>query len=311
MTNSASRNNDIHETKESLHMATSWSNDYRRNDQRFGAVDEEAVRRRRHSAAFWKSPRCRTRRGRRYIDVNIGPRSPEFMAEMVEKIQGVTAKPLSIDTPDPVIAEAGLKAYDLARAGGKKPIINSISALRAGMFDLYKIQPFKPILLVSENVVDGRSKPCHTAQETFEAAHQSGEDVPHPLPRRDERRLHHRPRHRPDRQRFGGQHPPADRRDGDDPRRPDFFDGFHASVGLSNFTVMLPPKRPDGSPVKGALESAFLTKAMPLGLDMVIGSVKRNYEKLAPDHPAMMCLEECLKLKGFDVLMRVREFYTS
>ncbi len=74
---------------------------------------------------------------------------------------------------------------------------------------------------------------------------------------------------------------------------------------------MLPPKRPDGSPVKGALESAFLTKAMPLGLDMVIGSVKRNYERLAPEHPAMVCLEECLKLKGFDVLMRVREFYSS
>ena len=44
---------------------------------------------------------------------------------------------------------------------------------------------------------------------------------------------------------------------------------------------------------------------------MVIGSVKRNYEKLAADHPAMTCLEECLKLKGFDVLMRVRAFYTS
>jgi 5-methyltetrahydrofolate--homocysteine methyltransferase len=90
-----------------------------------------------------------------------------------------------------------------------------------------------------------------------------------------------------------------------------FFAGCHASVGLSNFTVMLPPKRPDGSPVKGALESAFLTKAMPLGIDMVIGSVKRNYELLAADHPAMQCLNECLKLTGFDVLMRVREFYTT
>ena len=56
------------------------------------------------------------------------------------------------------------------------------------------------------------------------------------------------------------------------------FAGTHASVGLSNFTVMLPSKRADGTPVKGPLESAFLTKAMPLGLDMVIGSVKRNYE---------------------------------
>jgi hypothetical protein len=48
---------------------------------------------------------------------------------------------------------------------------------------------------------------------------------------------------------------------------------------------------------------------MPLGLDMVIGSVKRKYETLAPDHPAVVCLDECLKLQGFDVLMRVREFY--
>jgi 5-methyltetrahydrofolate corrinoid/iron sulfur protein methyltransferase len=249
-------------------------------------------------------------KGAGYIDVNIGPRSPEFMADMVRKIQGVTSKPLSIDTPDPVIAEAGLKAYDLARAGGKKPIMNSISALRAGMFDLYKIQPFKPILLVSENVVDGRSKPCHTAQETFEAAHSlvkmfltrcpgaTNNDCIidpgiAPIGSDSEGNIH---RLVAAMEMIHGDH---------------FFDGFHASVGLSNFTVMLPPKRPDGSPVKGALESAFLTKVMPLGLDMVIGSVKRNYEKLSPDHPAMMCLEECLKLSGFDVLMRVREFYTS
>jgi 5-methyltetrahydrofolate corrinoid/iron sulfur protein methyltransferase len=58
-------------------------------------------------------------KGAAYIDVNIGPRSPEFMADMVRKIQEVTAKPLSIDTPDPAIAKAGLEAYQLDRAGGK------------------------------------------------------------------------------------------------------------------------------------------------------------------------------------------------
>jgi 5-methyltetrahydrofolate corrinoid/iron sulfur protein methyltransferase len=249
-------------------------------------------------------------KGAGYIDVNVGPRSPEFMAEMVKKIQGVTAKPLSIDTPDPAIARAGLTAYDLKRAGGKKPIINSISALRAGMFDLYKIQPFKPILLVSENVIDGKSKPCHTIQETYEAAKQlvgmflsrcpgaTNDDCIidpgiAPIGSDSEGNIH----------RLIG----AMKLIHADP----YFTGFHASVGLSNFTVMLPSKRPDGSPVKGALESAFLTRAMPLGLDMVIGSVKRNYERLTPDHPAMQCLDECLKLSGFDVLMRVREFYTS
>jgi 5-methyltetrahydrofolate--homocysteine methyltransferase len=91
----------------------------------------------------------------------------------------------------------------------------------------------------------------------------------------------------------------------DDPQ----FKGVHMSVGLSNFTVMLPPKRGDGSPTKGPLESAFLTMAMPLGLDHVIGSVKRKYETLTPDHPAMQCLTDCLKLDGFDVIMRVQEFY--
>ena len=254
--------------------------------------------------------RSQDEKGAAYIDVNIGPRSPEFMAEMVKKIQGVTAKPLSIDTPDVEIARAGLRAYDLDRAGGQKPILNSVSALRVGMFDLYKIQPFKPILLVSENVINGQSKACHTAQETYEAARYlvktflaqcsgatNGDCIIDPgiapIGSDTEGNLH----------RLIGalelMHNDAS------------FAGCHRSVGLSNFTVMLPPKRPDGSPVKGPLENAFLAKAMPLGLDMVIGSVKRNYERLDTNHPAMLCLEECLKLKGFDVLMRVREFYTS
>lgn len=244
--------------------------------------------------------------GAAYIDVNVGPRSPEFMAEMVAKIQQVTARPLSIDTPDPAIAKAGLEAYNLDRAGGKKPVINSISALRTAMFELHRIQPFRPILLVSERVENGQSRACHTAEQTFEAAqgllaaaHQAGiatsDCIIDP-----------------------GIAPIGSDSEGNlkrlltamalihaDPR----FAGCHMSVGLSNFTVMLPPKCADGSPVKGPLESAFLTKAMPLGLDMVIGSVKRKYELLKPDHPAMLCLEDVLKVGGFDAIMRVRDFY--
>jgi cobalamin-dependent methionine synthase I len=261
-------------------------------------------------AGILEIARMQDEKGAAYIDVNVGPRPAEFMAEMVEKIQGVTSKPLSIDTPDPALAEAGLRAYNPARAGGQKLIVNSISALRAEMFDLYKIRPFKPILLVSESVVDGRAKPCHSAEETYAAAQYlvktflarcggaTNDDCIidpgiAPIGSDSEGNIHrlvaameliHKDRN---------------------------FAGCHASVGLSNFTVMLPSKRPDGSPVKGALESAFLTKVMPLGLDTVIGSVKRNYELLSAEHPAMRCLEECLKLKGFDVLMRVREFYTS
>ena len=252
--------------------------------------------------------RSQDERGAGYIDVNIGPRSPAFMADMIAKIQSVTDKPLAIDTPDPEIARAGLEAYDPARAGGEKPILNSVSALRVDMFDLYVVRPFRPILLASEQVIDGQSRPCHTADETYAAAKflvdtfcrqcdgATNDDCIidpgiAPIGSDTEGNLHRLIA-------------ALELIQGDSEMA-----GVHASVGLSNFTVMLPPKRADGSPVKSALESAFLTKAMPLGLDMIVGSVKRKYRRLPPDDPAMLCLEACLKATGFDVLMCVREFY--
>jgi cobalamin-dependent methionine synthase I len=247
--------------------------------------------------------------GADYIDVNVGPRTAEFMADLVRKIQAVTAKPLSIDTPDPEIARAGLAAYDPDRAGGKKPVLNSISALRLEMFDLYAVQPFRPILLVSEQVVDGQSAPCHTAEETYRAAktllaaaRAEGLAIPN-----DDLIID------------PGIAPIGTDSEGNLKRLvaavemihndPDFA-GVHVSVGLSNFTVMLPAKRADGSPLKGTLESAFLTKTMPLGLDTIIGSVKRKYEILDAGHPAMACFEDVLAADGFDAIMRVREFYS-
>jgi 5-methyltetrahydrofolate--homocysteine methyltransferase len=228
---------------------------------------------------------------------------------MVKKIQSVTAKPLSIDTPDFDLAAAGLKACDKTRAGDKLPVLNSISPLRLKMFDLYKTQPFMPILLVSERMEQGQATPNLTAEETYRTAKQMlqtvrqlGYNIPNdqliidpgiaPIGSDSEGNL---------KRLIGALKMMHDDRD---------FAGAHRSVGLSNFTVMLPPKRADGSPTKGPLESAFLTIAMPLGLDHVIGSVKRKYELLPPDHPAMQCLNDCLKLEGFDVIMRVQEYYS-
>jgi cobalamin-dependent methionine synthase I len=247
-------------------------------------------------------------KGAAYIDVNVGRRSSAFMAEMVKKIQAVTAKPLSIDTPDIEIAAAGLHAYDRARAGGKPPILNSISPLRMQMFDLCKIQPIMPILMISERVEGKESLPCRTAEETYLAAKQMLQAVRQLDSSIANDRLIFDPGIAP----VGSDAEGNLKRllDGmklihDDPA----FRGCHFSVGLSNFTVMLPAKRADGSPVKGPLESAFLTLAMPLGLDMCIGSVVRKYELLPDGHPALVCLKEILTLEGFDAVMRVRDFY--
>ena len=252
--------------------------------------------------------RFQDEKGAAYVDVNVGTRPAEFMAEMVKTIQQVTARPLAIDTPDPEIAEAGLAAYDPDRAGGRKPILNSISPLRTGMFDLYRVQPFMPILLASEHVVDGHSKPCHTADQSHQAARFLVGQAKTSCPGLANTDCIIDPGIAPIGSDAGGNLKrlvTAMELIHNDPD----LSGVHVSVGLSNFTVMLPPKCADGSPLRSPLQSAFLTKAMPLGLDMVIGSVKRKYQLLASDHPAMQCLEDCLKLGGFEAIMRVREFY--
>jgi 5,10-methylenetetrahydrofolate reductase len=248
-------------------------------------------------------------KGAGYIDVNVGRRTPEFMADLIRKIQSITAKPVSVDTPDIDLAAAGLKAYDRKRAGGRLPILNSISPLRLKMFDLYKTQPFMPIMLVSERLERGEAAPNLTAEETYRTAKQMlqtvrqlGSGIPNnqliidpgiaPIGTDSEGNF----------KRLLG----ALKMIHDDPD----FAGVHRSVGLSNFTVMLPSRRADGSPVKGPLESAFLTLAMPLGLDMIIGSTVRKYELLSADRPAMVCLQDVLKLEGFDAIERIREFYS-
>ena len=239
----------------------------------------------------------------RYIDVNIGRRPPEFMAEVVRRVQSAVACPLSIDSPDGPTAKAGLEAL---APDAPMPILNSISPLRMEMFGLYAVRPFRPILLISENLQDGSAIPCRTAGETYAAAR-------HLLAAA---------------QRAGipvsdcifdpGIAPLATDTEGNLLRLMDTlrmmrgdpaFAGAHASVGLSNFTVMLPAKRADGSPVKAPLESAFLTRAMPLGLDHVVGSVTRGYQQLPEGHPALCCFDDCLAAGGYDSLFRVQEFY--
>jgi 5-methyltetrahydrofolate--homocysteine methyltransferase len=248
--------------------------------------------------------------GAAYIDVNVGPRTPGFMADIVKRIQEHVTLPLSIDTPDPEIAAAGLEAYDAARAGNRKPVLNSISEARLEMFDLYQRQPFIPILLITE----GKDQAGEMVMnKTAEQIHATAKSMMTHARTRIESVVNNELIFDP------GIMPIGSDSKGDFKRLMramtmihDDHDlaGVNMSVGLSNFTQMLPAKKPDGSPVKGPLESAFLTMAMPLGLNMVVGSVKRKYALLPDDHPAMQCLKDALKLEGVDVIMRVMMFYS-
>jgi len=249
-------------------------------------------------------------KGAAYIDVNVGSRSSSFMAEVVKRIQDHISLPLSIDTPDPELAAAGLETYNVERAGNKKPILNSISEARLEMFDLYKRQPFIPILLVTEGL-DGSGEMVmnKTAGQILSTAKSVVRIARNRIERVANEQLILDP----------GIMPIGSDSKGDFKRLMEAMalihhdtdlSGVRMSVGLSNFTAMLPSKRGDGSPVKSPLESAFLTMAMPLGLNTIIGSVSRKYSFLADDDPAMQCLKDVLKLEGVDIIMRVMMYFS-
>jgi len=254
--------------------------------------------------------RLQAGKGAAYIDVNVGSRSPEFMVDVVKKIQERVTLPLSIDTPDPAIAAAGLEAYDAERAGNRKPILNSISEARLEMFDIYKHQPFIPILLVTEGLNEAGEMVMHkTAAEILTTAKSMVSNARKRIDNLPNDQIILDP----------GIMPIGSDSKGDFKRlieamklihqEPDFA-GVNMSLGLSNFTAMLPSKRADGSPVKSPLESAFLTMAMPLGLNTIIGSVHRKYSILKEDDPAMQCLHDVLKLEGVNAIMRVMKYFS-
>jgi cobalamin-dependent methionine synthase I len=242
--------------------------------------------------------------------VNIGPRSPELMATLVRKIQEQVPLPLSIDTPDPAIAAAGLGAYQPELAGNKKPILNSISEARLKMFDLYAKQPFIPILLVTEGLdASGEMTMNKTAEQIHATARSLVKTARARVPGLTNDQVILDP----------GIMPIGSDSKGDFKRlmhaitlihQDKDLAGVNMSVGLSNFTAMLPTKRPDGSPVRGPLESAFLTLAMPMGLNAIIGSVRRQYALLKDDDPALQCLKDVLNLEGVEAVMRVMMFFS-
>ena len=178
------------------------------------------------------------------------------------------------------------------------------------MFEIYRDQPFMPILMSSER--SERGADCANANRTAEETRQTARALLEEAGRRIPGFTNDQAIIDPGIAPVGSDCESQLKRVLDslalihsDP----FFAGVHMSVGLSNFTVMLPSKRADGSPVKGPLESAFLTMAMPLGLDTIIGSMVRKYEILPEGHPALVCLQDILKLEGYDTLMRLKEFY--
>ncbi len=247
--------------------------------------------------------------GAAYIDVNIGLRSSDLMAKLVRSIQDVVSVPLCIDSPDLEIQKAGLNAYKPEKAAGQMPLVNSISELRLEFVELAKIQPVKFIVLCTESSIDGELKPNETGEEIFKAGLRVRAAIMEKCEYITNDDLFFDPGMGP----IGADMNGLTNATIDAVKlihESEELKGCHMSVGLSNFSVQLPPRTASGELVRTPLESAFLTLTNPLGMDHVIGSTKKKYKRLNPDHAALRAVTDILKLEGFDRLTRLQEFYT-
>ena len=124
--------------------------------------------------------------GARYLNVNIGARAltdAGFMVECIKAIQEVSDLPLSFDFPSLAVQRVCMEAYDLDKARGRLPVINSITEHRWDLMDLARDYKFQVILMASERVeqVDGVAVPvfgaARTVVDAFRFRNKIGVDV--------------------------------------------------------------------------------------------------------------------------------------
>ncbi|MCC7286736.1 MAG: dihydropteroate synthase [Burkholderiaceae bacterium] len=248
--------------------------------------------------------------GASILNVNAGAKAladPKFYAEIVRAIQAVVEVPLSLDCPDFDVLKVGLLAYDADRARGARPILNSISASRWHLAELLLVRPCKVILMSSERVESGRM-----------VANRSGDEV-HGVARRMVEKLADSYRMRNDdffidvsiaTLAADTEGLIAMALDGVRRVRVDStMAGVHIMGGLSNLPQHLPDRAVDGSDLKLQLECAFLTVAMPMGFDTVLGTPWRKYALLPDESFVLREFRRIVALRASEALMAVVGLY--
>lgn len=252
-------------------------------------------------------------KGAHYLTINFGDRAtgdPEFLIRLIRGVQAVVDLPLAFDYPHRSVQEVCLRTYDPGRARGRLPIVNSVTELRLDMVKLRNDHPFRLVIMASERVENGEELPNRTAQEIAQTARRVADRV-----------LNDGAGFKPDDLFIDvSLFPMASDTEGLTRRALEAIGligsdpamrGMHQLVGLSNLGIMLPKQARDGSRLSTKLESAFLTLAMPRGLDTVLGTPGREYQMLPEGDFVLRGFKEAIALEGFDTLLRLRELYQT
>lgn len=250
--------------------------------------------------------------GAAYLNINIGGRAlsdPSFMADVIRAIQDAVDIPLSFDFPSYEVQKLCLTTYDESRAGGRKPIINSISEHRADMLAALDIRPSRVIVMASERLEDGVGKPNKTAEQVHAVTRRLTDTLVtrHGLALDDIIADVSISTLASDTEGLTRMALDGIRLIGADPE----LAGIHMMGGISNIGMMLPKKTVHGTTLGNGIERAFLTIARPLGFDTVLGTPWHNYAPLPDDDFILEVFREAIGQKGTAALRTVRKLYAA
>jgi cobalamin-dependent methionine synthase I len=244
------------------------------------------------------------------LDVTVGSRGYQdahFLTEVVKALQAAVDVPLCFDYPSAAVQEVCLKAYDPAKASGRKPLVNSLAETRQEMFELLKIRPFQVILMASERLEDGAPKSNKLTSEVVGVARRMTAKLTreHGFPRGDifvDVTIHSLVS---DLEGLTKMALDAIRSIAQEPE----LNGVHIIGGLTNIGNMLPPIKFDDVPLRQLVESAFLTLAVPLGFDTIMGTPWNNFRILPDDNVVLRAVKEFTELKGLNAIRRLRQLW--
>jgi cobalamin-dependent methionine synthase I len=244
------------------------------------------------------------------LDVTVGSRGYtdfHFLTEVIRALQAAVDIPLCFDYPSAAVQEVCLKAYDPAKAKGRKPVVNSLAETRLEMLDLVKICPFQVVLMASERLEDGSAKSNKLTSEVLGVARRMAAKLTqeYGFDRGDilvDVTIHSLIS---DLEGLTKMALDAIRAIGEDRE----LQGVHIVGGMTNIGNMLPPLKFDGVSLRQLAENAFLTLAVPLGFDTIMGTPWNDFRLLPDDNIVLQTLKDFTELKGLDAMRRLRKLW--
>jgi cobalamin-dependent methionine synthase I len=251
--------------------------------------------------------------GSRFIDVTIGPRAYEdlkFLQKVVRALQEAITVPLCIDYPVKHIVAACLEVYDVKKSGGIPPLINSFAETRMDMCDLFDIMPCKVVLMTHEYIdANGSPKGCKKPDDIVAVARRLVQKLVNEYGlKRDDIFVDVTINSViSDMEGLTKMALTAIQAINTDPDTR----GVHIMGGLTNIGNMLPKIEFSGMSLRHSMENAFLTRAVPLGFDTVLGTPWTDFSPLPEGHPVLVAFDELLELKGLDAMRRLRKLWAK